>query len=403
MDPGLMALNWLGGIQVAELNDDATGAARSTLIRELGLITDRLREEHGKYDPELNPDGIMTLGEMREAGEIAEKDRLMEAMLYSWSVGPDGKPVWDEKLMDQRMQNLVPAEVLRAMGIDPGDAHRFNSASNRPELAEDDVEGIAARNEKDLADAIRAFETWRKKPLTDEEKMTFLVASPWAPSNEMLEGLGIEPYRPRNRFDRKDEEPPFNVQLDDARAALDRLASSVGLDTGTVQSLRPRLSEFQRILNEASAAGVPRDRLIQYVVNGKDEGGGGVLSRNDRAFINQLLGFKRDAGPVPLSTTRKPTIGSDDMRKIQNKAWEAREEFLLFSQLYGLPRPTPEQVETYVMNSIMTAGTLDDMGYTDLKGAPNREDIRTDEEKYLDSTLVNQAGRLGLTQGYTQG
>lgn len=388
-DLALVALNFIGGLTVQELDEDAAGAGRSTLLAELNNLLEEQRNRYGAYS-ETNPDGVMTLAQLRETRTIAAKDRIAEALLYSWSEGPDGELVWDESVRDERLLSVVPKDVLDAFGI-AAEGHRLSSVGERPELAEGDIDGQRARDLSDMQEAIRALETWRGEPLSDEEKVTFLVASPWAPSNEMLESMGIEPYREGNRFVEGDE-PTYEAQIADAQATMTSLASGLGVDPATVQAYRPRLSEFQRLLNEAAAAGIPTAQVQDYVLKANgSEGGTGSLTRNDIAFINQLLGGTNKAGVLPLELTNMPSLSSEDLRKIQVRAWEAEEEYRLFSKLYGLPAPTDEQVETYVANAIMTSGTLDDLGFADLKGAPSRKDIRSDAQRFADSLAVGGA------------
>ena len=393
--------NIIFGITVAKLGEDASGNQRSVLMRQLTDAADGLRDKYGAYDADTNPDGVRSLTEMRKMGELGTKDRVAQAIMYAWRKDENGELVWDDAVRDKKLLDIVPKDVLRAFGVPAEllDEHEGSGAANRPKLDKDDVEGQAKYDEQDLNAGIAAYEEWRGEPLTEEEKMDFIIASPWGPSNEMLEGLGIEAYHDTNRFVPGEEKPSYDVKLGDANAVLTRLAESQGLSPDAFAAYRPVLSKTQRIINEAAAAGVPRSELIDYIVRAKDEGGGGVLTRNDKAFINQLLGFGRADGPVPLTTERFPDVTDEDERKIQRRAWEAQQEFILTMQVMGLPAPSTEQIETYVMNSVMNGRTLDELGILNLKGAPRRDDGRTDAEKFEDSLAVQRGAERGILSG----
>lgn len=392
-------LNVFGGLQVYELNDDSDSGNRSAILAELQELMDEMREDRGAYDPVSNPEGIMTNTQLREAGELGIRDRMMEALLWSYRQDPTtGDLVWQSSdEVRQGLLDFVPKDVLAAFGVDT-EGHDFKGEQGE-KLDADDTEGWNARNERNLATAIEAFESWRGEPLTEQEKVDFVISSGWGPNSSMLEDLGLEPYRGGNRFLADEEGPSYEDQVTGAEERLRALAEVAGLDPEAFAEYRPRLSDFERVLQEAAAAGVGREDLIQFITHGTDEGGGGVLSRNDRAFMNQILGFGRTDGPVPLSTTRDIEVEDEDIRKIRVRAWQQQQELLLFFQLYDLPAPTQDQIHEYVVNSLLTSGSLDDLGLNDLKGAPNRKDTRTEGEQQEDSESYYSGILQGLDTG----
>ncbi len=377
---GVILANTIFGLQTQPLTEDTDASARYVLYRQVEETMDELRD--AGVD-------VPTIDELREQGEIRVKDRVLHAMLYSWEQDENGELVWSEQVRDDRLLNTIPKDVREALGLPEPTSGTGSSRGARPDRLDAD--------QFDLQQALEAIEAYRGQVLTEEEKMQIILASPWAPNNSLLEGMGIEPFRDSNRFIEGEEGPSYEDQLKEAEQELDALASTAGLSQSAFTQMRPRLSDFQRVLHEAEAAGVEGQELQDYIIKAKDEGGGGVLSRADRAAINQLLGYGPTDGPVELSTTREVTFSEEDARKTREQAWQAEQEYLLFSQLYGLPRPTPQQVQDYVVNAVMTKGDQRSIGLDPLRGAPNREDIRSDAQKREDARNEFVAARSGLS------
>ena len=175
----------------------------------------------------------------------------------------------------------------------------------------------------DLKQAIDAVEAWRGKPLTQQQRAAFVVASPWAPSNTMLESMGIEPDRTgQNRFDPK-KSKTYEQQVSEATAQLRALGNAAGLNQSTIAAMRPRMSDFQRMLNEATAAHVPAAKLHDYILLGADEGGGGVLSRDD--ILNQLRGHEAElytrAVDIVVSRLRRKLEPLDAIKTLRNAGY----------------------------------------------------------------------------------
>jgi len=385
-EPTALALaNILAGLQTYELDDDTDDTSRYVTESVLADALEDLRNR-GIDVPSLD--------EARAAGELALKDRVVEALLYSWEETEDGELVWSEAAKDDRLLNILPKDVRVALGLPEPSTAQGTSRGARPEYAEGS-EGAAAVQAFDDAQIIGAISQYLGRELSDDELARMLVALPGAPSNSMLEDEGLEPIRTSNRFDPKaveDEE----AARSEAIAAFEQRAANVGMDLDYLRELRPRLSDFERLLQEAESANVAHDDLLTYIMYAKDEGGGGILSRNDKAFLNVLYGGEAMDGAFDITSTRIPEFTEEDADKAREKAWQVESEMRLVADLWDLPQPTDQQVRDYILNVQMSGAELDLLDEVNLPNAKNRKDVRSYQQKYEDASREREASTSGL-------
>lgn len=378
---GLALSNIVLGLQAYDLGEDSQGFDRylvdETLEEELQVLRDK-----GIPAP--------TLAEAREQGALALKNRVVEALMYSWTENEDGTITWDEDVRDDRLLNIIPKDVRKALNLPEPSSGEGSSKGERPAADEGSQLDLDIKL-FDQGQIVEAIETYLGSDLTDHERATILMALPGAPSNAALEEQGLEPLRFNNRFI-EDPEGGEEERAAQVWKEFEARANDAGLSVDYIREMRPRLSDFERLLNEAEGAGLRRDELWTYISQAKDEGGGGYFSRNDRSFINELYGTE----VFDISETRRPTFTREDADKAREKAWQAERELMLFAREYGLPRPTPEQVRDYVLNVQMSGKELDLLGEANLDNAKNRKDIRSDEEKLRDASRERDASLSGI-------
>ena len=379
-DAQAKVLKLLAGVQIYGTDSPEGAEAREaeTVYRELDAIRDELVSKGAD---------IPTINELREDGIYGQRDRLREALAYSWSKNDDGTVEWDEQVKDDRILSIVPKVLREHFGL-PEPEGAGLSRGPIPE-AEEGSELWAEQVNRDTADIQEALSLWLGRELSDQDALDILIMMPGGPSNEELEEMGIEPASTSNRFLPKEEQPE---KVD----RLDTYARALGLDPAALSAMRPRMSRIEQVIAEATEAGVPRDQLLKYITTSKDEGGGGTLSRKDRALFNQLYNTAPGSGIIDLTLTRMPEFTDEDAERAWEKAWESEMELRLTAQLYGLPTPTAEQIRDYVLNSQLSAAEIKITGDTKLDSAPSRKDLRSDEEKARQAFAERQASLSGV-------
>lgn len=357
----LRALNAFLGLTAYELDEDTDSSTISGVKAELMDAMDDLRDSGIDFP---------TIDELREEGELYRKNEMLEALSYSFKQDEEGEWQWDDP--NSRLLSVVPADLRAALG-----------------LPDPDTTGRAPQTDLDLswdADQVRkAVEELMGRTLTDEEAAMAIASLPGAPGNRDLELAGYEPYR-ENVFEREEKE---EVSDEDRIAATnDRLrvlAEAWGVDPEAFGRIRPRLSDSDRIMRDAEAAGVPRREALDYFLAEK-------ISRTDQARINEIY----EAGIFTVEKYRDGSFTEEDAQKAQERAWESEAELRVLAQLEGLPAPTAEQVQLYALWTEMTKSDQERVGIPTQPSVPNRKDIRTDEQKAEDARTEAGAVLKGL-------
>ena len=391
-EPLALALaNILAGVQTYELGDGSESSSRYVIENTLEESLQVLRDK-GIPAP--------TLAEAREMGEIALKDRVVEAIMYSWEENEDGELVWSDSMRDDRLLNVMSKGMREAMGLPEPTTGAGSGRGARPDTVEGSAEALAI-GDFDDAQMMSAVEEYLGRTLSDEERSILLLSMPGSPSKAFLEDEGIEPERTTNRFEPEaeaDEEAKKAATLD----AFERRAENVGISVDYLREMRPRMSDFERLLTEAEEAGVAHEDLLNHIMYAKDEGGGGILSRNDKAYLNVIYGGDAMNGPFAITGTRTPEFTEEDAEKARERAWQTENEMRLVADLFDLPAPTDTQVKDYILNVQMTGGELDTIGEPNLPNAKNRKDIRSDAQKYEDAMRERNASLSGIRFGASE-
>ncbi len=393
-------INSFAGLQAYKLDDDSDSAGRYTLIRDLEQILLDMKEAGVE---------VPTIEEMREAGELALKDRVAETLMYGWTEDPEtGALSWDDEAANGRLLQLLPKDVRDAfvnLGILTDEniagmeaAGRVTPRGARPEAAEG-TEEYYEQLDHDFGQALSAIQTYLGRDLTPSENWAMVSAFGGALGVRDQENAGFNPFR-ENRL-LNEERSEAEEQADYARKEeiFNRRLAAVGLSWDQALEQFPRISVMQRNLDNARDAGWSDEQIREALYYATDEGGQGWTSRADRAAINQLMTGDRLGGAVPLTTTRMPITTDEDLQKLQTKVWNAVEELRLIYQFEGWGVPTEEEQRLYGFNAL-TKAEQRALGIDPLSGAPNREDIRSDEQRAADTEAKAGAVLEGIDAPY---
>lgn len=398
MDWRMALINNFSGLQMYQLSDDTDYAGRYTVLRDLQQIFDDMRD-----------DGIdvPTVPEMREAGEIGMRNRVVETLMYGWTEDEDGNITWDDEAANSRLLQILPKNVRDAfvqMGVlTEGDITAMDASGNaaprgnRPEAEEGSAEEMA-QLDFDFGQALSAIEQYLGRDLSDDEKWTMVSAFGGALGITDQENAGFNPYRENRLLDPEASEAEEMADYERKTEIFNRRLASVGMTWEQALERNPRISRMQRRIEDARAAGWSEEEIRTALYYAPDEGGEGWLSRADRAAINQFMTGDRLGGAVPLTTTRFPIVSDEDLQKLQTKVWEGAEELRLVYAFEGWGTPSQEELFMYGVNNL-TKTEQRKLGIDPLRGAPNREDVRTDDQYMADARSRLGAVEAGLSEG----
>jgi hypothetical protein len=379
-------LNFFSGLSNYELNDDTDGVGRYVLQKEAEDIIANLRDDG--FD-------VPTVDEMRKQGDIEMRNRVVETLMYGFEDNEDGVLVWSKAITDDRLLNLVPKNVRRALGLPEPKTSAAVPRGSRPAVQEG-TEEYFVQKDFDFDQTFTAIETYLGRDLSDDEKYTMISSFGGSLGVRDQENAGLEPFRRNTLLDTTERDE--KAELARKEEVFNRRLSSVGLNWDGVLEDHPRVPAIQGRVSDAREAGWTEDEIRTALYFATDEGGLGWTSRADRSAINQLRGADRVDGPIPLTTERFPEQADDvSLEKLQTKVWQAAEEIKFIYQFEGWQPPTEQDVFRYSVNTLTkTEQRL--LGIDPLKGAPNRKDIRPDEQKGVDAQK-----RLAAVQGGIQG
>lgn len=381
----MQLINVFSGLQTYELDDDTDGAGRHVLRSEIENII------QGMKDDGLD---VPTVAEMREAGDLAIKNRVAEAIMYG--IDPETGE-WSDEVTDDRLLSIIPKNVREALGLpEPTQGSgRSVARGSRPDAQEGSEEELR-QSDVDFKQALGAIEEFLGRDLTEDERWAMVSGFGGALGVTDQENAGFNPYR-ENRLaegfddneveDNRRKEQIFNQRL-----------SAVGMSWDQALRRYPRISRMERRMNDAREAGWSEEEIRTALYYASDEGGEGWTSRADRAAINQFMTGDRSGGAVPLTLTRNPVTSEEDLQKLQTKVWEAAEELRLIYQFENWGAPSQDELFMYGVNAL-TKTEQRMLGIDPLKGAPNRKDARSGEEKL--STAQDRLGAVetGLAEG----
>lgn len=397
VEASLAFLASFGGVQAYAMRAQEDASTRWVLEESITEVLDDIAKRQGR--------DRVTIDEMRELGELSLKDNVTEALLFGYKT-VDGRPVWDEEYYDNRLLSLIPADVREAFGLVDPTTQVSADKGGRPD-AEPGSEEWLKQVTHDTEQVIRAIEAWRGQPLSQDQKNLVAQLMPGGLSpTDLEERYGFNPYR-RNSLEPRSREQEAEAARARAELFEARLAA-VGGSLDQIRADHPRISKIERYFLDARALGWDDERIANQMFLSEDEGGLGLYSRNDRAYLNQFLGYDRADGPIPLSTVQIPEFTNKDAAKLQTKVWNQVSELDIVEQLLGY-QFTEGQRAAYGY-SVLTRAEQRALGIDDLYGggklyrnAPSRKDIRTDEQKALDTIAKGETVQRGLTEGPYEG
>lgn len=395
----MQLINNFAGLQAYQLTDDTDSTGRYTLLQDLEDILS-----------EMKKDGIdvPTVSEMRAAGEIQQKNRVLETLMYGWQEDPDtGELSWDNEKSNAMLLQILPKNVRDAfvgLGVLTDDqlaaSEAAGNAADRGSRFQA-VEGsdeYFAQQDFDFGQALTAIETYLDRDLTDEERWTMVSAFGGALGVTDQENAGFNPYRENRLLNPEQSAADDAAEQARKEETFNRRLAAVGMTWAQALARNPRISVMQRRMEDARQAGWSDEEIRTALYYASDEGGQGWTSRADRAAINQFMTGDREGGAVPLTTTRLPTTTDEDLQKLQTKVWQAAEELRLIYQFEGWGTPSQYELQMYGVNNL-TKAEQRALGIDPLRGAPNREDIRSDEQRLADTESKYGAVQQGLEAG----
>lgn len=367
-DLELTLWNILGGAMVYE-DERLQRSAANTMQRNM----DELLRQMG--------DDKLTLDELREESRVATVNRFMHIMTYGGLKLKEGE-LMEEEIFRQ-LAGIVPKEILE---------YYANRNAISSQLVEDREYSSERRPQGDMERALAALpevkaalEQMLGRPLDQQEEVNLILTSPLAPYMSDLEAYGLEGFRDyadptRNIFTKDD----YVEEKDDrVRETLNQLGSVFSLDFDSMLSLRPRLTETQRAIEQARLAGVSEDEVFQY-----------LAEESSRLDINVMFG--KDA----LSKFTWMGFDEKDAAREQNAWVEDRAKFIfMYEYVTGRP-PTQDEINRALAHMnigrtdqkyLIAGGYLGDLG----PYPPSRENLQSDQEQANDALLEYQAGMAG--------
>lgn len=392
-------INNFGGVQMYALNEDTQSASRYTIMKDLEDVLGQMR------DAGID---VPTMTELREAGDIGMRNRVAETLMYGWYEDPEtGEKTWALEDAEQQLLQILPKDVRDAMvqiGVLTEDEVEENRLGRpvpkggRPEYEEGTPEW-EAQNAHDFAEAMDAIETYLGRKLSKDEAWAMVSSfGAGGMGSTDQERAGLEPFRENRFLNPEKSEAEEQAEAERKHRIFVSRLEAVGMSWDEALERYPRIGALEGRISDAREAGWTEEEIREAIYYAKDEGGLGWTSREDRANINQFRTGDRLGGAVPLTTTRTPITSDEDLQKLQTKVWQAAEELRTIYAFEGWGTPSQEELFMYGVDAL-TSGEQRLLGIDPLKGAPNRDDTRSDAQKAQDAQSKLGAVERGLTEG----
>lgn len=294
---------------------------------------------------------VPTLDSLRDAGLIPLQDPIID-ILTNPDLDDEGRMKAMVKTLSKEQLEIFTPQLIE-LGINPEEIRKELEVPDELQDARADVRAAA-----DLA----ALEWLFQRPLTDEERMELMLASPDNPLGvQDLGALGIEGQR-QNQFAPKPEDEGPDVE------SFVQNAARFGFDLETIRAMRPALSDAERTARDAAAAGLSPSEAYNAILDK-------YISRKEQ---NLLLG----EGSLETHTYNRVT--PEDARKLRDSVQNQLNEASVLGDYIGM-RLTPQQQLQFLVWNNMTKDELELLGFTEAPSTPSTRDGRNDEEKFQDA------------------
>ena len=326
--------NWIFGMQQYDIDEDQQGRALSGLKHEL---FDAISEA------EAAGVAIPSVDELREAGDIANVNRVLQALVLTRDA--EGSPAGREDDVQKALDSIIGREALEYLDL-IGDEDLTS-----PEKTDAEIEQIV----REMRDAM---EIRLGRKLTDEEARNIVLMNRFAPTNTELRGAGLEPYTTANIFDTKET---TEADAADVQQRLQRVAAIYGVSADEFQ---PLLTKAERAVRDGQARGMSQAEITDHLIS--------ELSRSETNYM---------FGPDELEKFRLQTYTEEDAEKVRRRAWERRSEFSIIWESLTGTLPPEDALTRYLYWNELTVGQQQSLGLERQPKTPGRKDITPDEEK----------------------
>ena len=357
----IRAMNVFGGVQTYMLDTQQQMRLIAGYRTEFNKIMKELQEA-GEVD-------ILTMEDLRTAGNYSEADRFFAMQLYS------ADPISAENRAASQTTLERSAEYY---GI------------NIPEMAANST--TDEERMEDVQVALQIFESMinrgrdeslpRLKP-TDEDILAISLSHPsLGLPNEVLGTLGIAGFH-SNVFE---EETETNDRINQAVARTALLFENLGIPLSRAQNIRPYATEAERIYRDGQEKGMTTAEIVDYIFS--------TLSRRQQQSI-----FGVDS--LDMWTTGKGVMTKEEAEKANAQLKEDAFMYMALAFSLGV-RPTPADIYHYLAfgTPTLNQGQRESLGLPLAPKTIQAEDARSPQLNMFQTLLENEsiAQAAGLTQ-----